>query len=245
MLATGGLSGDGTLDELRTHGAATGRLAAARALSVAHRIQARTARARAVEGPEPDWAADDRLPLRRDFHPELFRSDTHGMIDFSEDVGSKDLLAAREGYTPSNWSNATNGRRWAAAGKLETANTGGVRRRRGAETSERWAPPFWPLPMLRSPVEPSLGGLVFEPVRVSPIQPGTSHGVRTILAGQLGPSRPLWRPCPRRAQCRSKSGINRCDSSRQTRSAGPTSPTAELLYTKSGRIWRWGRFATG
>ena len=186
VLAAGGLAGDGTLDELRAHGAATGRLAASRAAAVAHRLQARTARALPVEGPEPAWVPDERVPLGRDPHPELYRSDTHGMVDFSEDVSSKDLVAAaREGYDSvelaKRYTTATMG---PSQGKLETVNTvAAIAEARGETIAEVgttvWRPPYAPLTL------GALAGRNFEPVRVSSIQPWhEANGVRTILAGQ-------------------------------------------------------------
>ncbi len=186
VLATGGLAGDGSLDELRAHGAATGRLAAQRAAAVAHRLQARTARALEVTGEEPDWAADERTPLGRSPHPELYRSDTHGMIDLSEDVGSKDLVAAaREGYDSvelaKRYTTATMG---SAQGKLETVNTvAAIAEARGETIAQVgttvWRPPYAPLTL------GALAGRVFEPVRVSSIHPWhEANGVHTILAGQ-------------------------------------------------------------
>ena len=186
VLATGGLAGDGKLDELRAHGAATGRLAAQRAAAVAHRYQALTARARPVTGDEPAWAPDERTPLGRDPHPELYRSDTHGMVDFSEDVGSKDLVAAaREGYDSvelaKRYTTATMG---SAQGKLETVNTvAAIAEARGETIAQVgttvWRPPYAPLTL------GALAGRVFEPVRVSSIHPWhEANGVHTILAGQ-------------------------------------------------------------
>ena len=186
VLATGGLAGDGSLDELRAHGAATGQLAAQRAAAVAHRFQARTARALAVTGDEPAWAADERAPLGRDHHPELYRSDTHGMVDLSEDVGSKDLVAAaREGYDSvelaKRYTTATMG---SAQGKLETVNTvAAIAEARGETIAQVgttvWRPPYAPLTL------GALAGRVFEPVRVSSIHPWhEANGVRTIQAGQ-------------------------------------------------------------
>ncbi len=186
VLATGGLAGDGSLDELRSHGAATGRLAAARAAAVAHRYQALTARACPVKGPEPAWASDERPTLGRDPHPELHRSTTHGIVDFSEDVGSKDLTAAaREGYDSvelvKRYTTATMG---PSQGKLSTVNTVAVLAEARGDTiadvgTTVWRPPYAPVTL------GALAGRVFEPVRVSPIQPWhEANGVRTILAGQ-------------------------------------------------------------
>ncbi|MCP4084820.1 MAG: FAD-dependent oxidoreductase [Actinomycetia bacterium] len=186
VLATGGISGDGTLDELVDHGRATGRLAAERAGVVAHRLRTLTTRSRPVEDPEPPWPGDHRLPLTRDPHPELFRSSTHGLVDFSEDISSKDLMAAAsEGYDSvelvKRFTTATMG---PAQGKLETVNTVAVlAEARGESIAEVgttvWRPPFAPITL------GALAGRVFEPTRVSSIQPWHNrHGATAILAGQ-------------------------------------------------------------
>lgn len=186
VLTAGGIAGDGNIDELIAHAAATGRLAAARAAAVAHRLQAATARAVAVEEAEPDWPADERPALPRDQHPALFRSTTHGIVDFSEDIGSKDLVAAaHEGYDSvellKRYTTATMG---PAQGKLETVNTVAVLAEARNETIEQvgttvWRPPYAPITL------GALGGRVFEPVRVSSIQPWhEANGATPILAGQ-------------------------------------------------------------
>ena len=186
VLATGGIAGDGSLDQLRSHGAATGRLAAARAATVRHRLQACTTRALPVAGDEPAWAPDERVALGRDAHPELYRSDTHGMVDYSEDVGSKDLVAAtKEGYDSvelaKRYTTATMG---PSQGKLETVNTvAAIAEARGETIAEVgttvWRPPYAPLTL------GALAGRVFEPVRVSSIHPWhEANGVTTIQAGQ-------------------------------------------------------------
>ncbi len=185
VLSTGGIVGDGTAEELVAHGTATGRLAAARAAVTAHRLQAMTARAAPAVGDEPLWPEDERQALARNDHPELFRSTTHGIVDFSEDVGSKDLVAAAaEGYDSvellKRYTTATMG---PAQGKLETVNTVAVLAEARGETIEEvgttvWRPPYAPI---------SLGGLagrVFEPVRVSSIQPWhEANGAVPIVAG--------------------------------------------------------------
>ena len=186
VLATGGLAGDADLDGLRSHGAATGRLAAERAAAVRHRLQARTARAVPVEGDEPAWAPDEREPLGRDAHPELYRADTHGMVDMSEDISSKDLVAAaQEGYDSvelaKRYTTATMG---PAQGKLETVNTvAAIAEARGETIAEVgttvWRPPFAPVTL------GALAGRMFEPVRVSSIHPWhEANNVTTIQAGQ-------------------------------------------------------------
>ena len=186
VLATGGIAGDGTHEELVEHARQTGRLAAARAAAVRHRLQAGSTRAAPVSGPEPDLAADARTPLARAPHPELFRASTHGIVDFSEDIGSLDLLlAAAEGYDSvelaKRYTTATMG---PEQGKLETVNTVAVLAEARGETIAEvgttvWRPPYAPLTL------GVLGGRVFEPVRVSSIQPWhEANGVTPIIAGQ-------------------------------------------------------------
>ena len=185
VLTCGGIAGDGTIDQLIEHARATGRLAAQRAAAVSHRLQAHTARANPVAGTEPEWPSDDREPLGRDPHPALFQSTTNGIVDFSEDVGSKDLVsAAKEGYDSvellKRYTTATMG---PAQGKLETVNTVAILAAARGETIEEvgttvWRPPYAPI---------SLGGLagrVFNPHRVSAIHPWhETHGQVPILAG--------------------------------------------------------------
>lgn len=186
VLATGGIAGDGTRDELIEHGRATGALAAARAAVVRHRLQAATARARSVDGPEPEWPADARTPLPRTGHPELYRASTHGIVDYSEDVSSKDLYgAAAEGFDSvelvKRFTTATMG---PSQGKLETVNTVAVLAEARGETIAEvgttvWRPPYAPISL------GALGGRIFEPVRRSVIQPWhEAHGATPIVAGQ-------------------------------------------------------------
>ena len=190
VLATGGIAGDGSLDQLIEHARATGHLAATRARVVAHRLQAVTARAAPVNGDdlhrEPEWPADDRPSLPRHPHPALFRSTTHGIVDFSEDVGSKDLVdAAAEGYDSvellKRYTTATMG---PTQGKLETVNTVAILAEARQQTISEvgttvWRPPYAPITL------GALAGRGFEPVRVSSIQPWhEANGATPILAGQ-------------------------------------------------------------
>ncbi len=186
VLVTGGLAGDGTVDQLVEHGRETGTLAAARAAAVAHRLQASTARATPVDGAEPAMAADTRNPLGRDAHPELYRSTTHGIVDYSEDVGSKDLVSAtKEGYDSvellKRYTTATMG---PAQGKLETVNTVAVLAEARGETIAEvgttiWRPPYAPLTL------GALAGRIFEPERVSSVHSWhVANGAKPILAGQ-------------------------------------------------------------
>ena len=243
VLATGGLAGDGSLDELRAHGAATGQLAAQRAAAVAHRYQARTARALAVTGDEPAWAADERAPLGRDHHPELYRSDTHGMVDLSEDVGSKDLVAAaREGYDSvelaKRYTTATMG---SAQGKLETVNTvAAIAEARGETIAQVgttvWRPPYAPLTL------GALAGRAFEPVRVSSIHPWhEANGVRTIGAGQWIRPDHYGDPAGEVRNVRTNVGIIDVTPLGKLDLRGPDIPKLlNLLYTN-----KWSKLAVG
>ena len=160
VLAAGGLAGDGSLDELVEHGRAVGR------------------RAAHGEGAVPALGVRD--------HPALFRSRTHGIVDLSEDISSKDIeAAAREGYDSvelvKRYTTVTMG---AAQGKLETVNAvavlAGATGRSIAETgTTMWRPPYAPITL------GALAGRMFEPVRHSPIQPWhQARGAVPMVAGQ-------------------------------------------------------------
>ncbi|HEV8625747.1 MAG TPA: FAD-dependent oxidoreductase, partial [Acidimicrobiia bacterium] len=165
VLAAGGLAGDGSIDELLTHAEAVGRVAAERAAG------------EAVPAP---------APLPRAEHPALFRSTTHGLVDFSEDVSSKDLLAAaKEGYDSvellKRFTTVTMG---SAQGKLETVNAVVVLAEATGRTIDEtgttiWRPPYAPVSL------GALAGRQFEPVRYSPMQPWhEAHGATPLVAGQ-------------------------------------------------------------
>jgi sarcosine oxidase subunit alpha len=165
VLATGGIVGDGTVEELVAHGAATGALAAARA---------------------GFGSAGDVPPLKPDPHPTLFRGATHGFVDFPEDVSSKDVLgAAAEGYDSSElvkrYTTATMG---PTQGKLETVNTVAVLAEATGRSIEQlgttvWRPPYAPITL------GALAGRVSAPVRHSPMQSWhTAHGAVPLVAGE-------------------------------------------------------------
>jgi sarcosine oxidase, subunit alpha len=165
VLATGGVVGDGSLDELAAHGRAVGLAAAARAAG--------------REGPP--------IPaLVPDPHLALFRAKSHGFVDYSEDVSSKDIISAvQEGYDSAElakrYTTATMG---PAQGKLETINTVAVLAeatgRTVAETGTTvWRPPYVPVSL------GALAGRDHEPVRYSPMQPWhEAHGATPLVAGQ-------------------------------------------------------------
>jgi sarcosine oxidase, subunit alpha len=193
VLVTGGIAGDGGLAELTGHATATGILAARRAARIgrARSLAAPTrvppAGPDAPAGPEaaagPEAVRIPELPI--DPHPELFIGRTPGMVDFSEDVSSRDLEAAvAEGYDSAElakrFTTATMG---PVQGKLETVNVVAVvaasTGRSIAETgTTTWRPPYAPITL------GALAGPAFEPVRYSPMQPWhEAHGAVPLIAG--------------------------------------------------------------
>ena len=165
VVVAGGCAGDGSLDELLTHARAVGQLAAARA----------------GHGHAGPVAA-----LPRHAHPELFRGPTHGFVDWSEDVSSKDLMsAAKEGYDSielvKRYTTVTMG---SAQGKLETVNAVAVVAEALGQTmaetgTTMWRPPYVPITL------GALAGRIFEPIRFSPMQPWhEAHGAKPLVAGQ-------------------------------------------------------------
>lgn len=165
VLATGGLVGDGSLDELTAHGHATGQQAAHRATGGG------------AAGPVP------RLTPAP--HPDLFGGRTNGIVDFAEDVSAKDLRAAvAEGYDSielvKRYTTATMG---PTQGKLEAVNTIAVvaaaTGRSIAETGTTTArPPYTPVSL------GALAGRHYQPVRCSPMHSWhLSHGAAPLVAG--------------------------------------------------------------
>ncbi len=165
VFATGGIVGDGTTDELVAHGQAVGEAAAARARG---------------ERPAPV------PPLGVRPHPAMFRGPTHGFVDMSEDVTSKDIVAAAaEGYDSSElvkrFTTATMG---PSQGKLEVVNTVAVLGEAVGRNMEQlgttvWRPPYAPISL------GALAGRIFEPVRRSPMHAWhEAHGATPLVAGQ-------------------------------------------------------------
>jgi sarcosine oxidase subunit alpha len=165
VLATGGIVGEGSSEELIAHGRAIGALAAARA-----------GHGRGGEVPA----------LQPRSHPALFRASTHGFVDLSEDVTSKDILAAaREGYDSiellKRYTTVTMG---AEQGKLESVNTVALLAeatgRSIAETgTTTWRPPYVPISL------GALAGRPMNPVRCSPMQSWhEAKGAVPIVAGE-------------------------------------------------------------
>ncbi|MGD2101440.1 MAG: 2Fe-2S iron-sulfur cluster-binding protein [Acidimicrobiia bacterium] len=184
VMATGGIIGDGPTEELITHGSATGAEAARRAL----RLRATWQRA-APAGSELEEPDRDPVPLPElaaASHPEMYRSSTHGFVDFSEDVTSKDLVsAAKEGYDSLELAKRyTTVGMGPVQGKVEAVNAlavhseaVGARLTDGATTT--WRPPYGPVKL------GTLAGRQYEPVRYSTIQPWhEANGAKPLVAGQ-------------------------------------------------------------
>jgi sarcosine oxidase subunit alpha len=182
VLATGGIAGDGTLEELTGHATATGTEAARRAAAIG---RARLTASSAHPGSGPP--SHENLPvLPVDAHPELFIGRTNGFVDFSEDVSAEDLRAAvAEGYDSvelaKRFTTTTMG---PLQGKLEAVNavavvasaTGSSIAETGTTT---WRPPYAPVSL------GALAGPSFEPVRYSPMQPWhEAHGAVPLVAGE-------------------------------------------------------------
>jgi sarcosine oxidase, subunit alpha len=184
VLATGGIVGDGTTTQLVDHGTATGREAARRALMVKAFWQNNVPAAERMKVPKTKSV--DIPELGHDPHPEMFRSSTHGIVDFSEDVTSKDLIAAaNEGYDTLELAKRyTTVGMGPIQGKVEAVNAlaihgeaTGTSLREGSTTT--WRPPYSPVRL------GTLAGRKYEPVRYSTIQPWhDARGAKPLVAGQ-------------------------------------------------------------
>ncbi len=182
VLPAGGVVGDGTVDELVAHAEAVGREAARRAEVVA---RTRWGTVRDLDSSAGGTRPVGMPSLPVDTHPELFHGPTHGIVDFSEDVSSKDLLTAvEEGYSSAElakrYTTATMG---PAQGKLETVNVVAILAEATGRTipqtgTTTWRPPYAPVTL------GALAGRHREPVRHSPMQ--TWHernGAVPLIAG--------------------------------------------------------------
>jgi sarcosine oxidase subunit alpha len=186
VMVAGSIAGDGSTAELIDHATATGREAARRALSIGRTWQASRPWAATPVEVSQELPPVSITPLPRLPHPALYRSSTHGMVDFSEDVSSKDILAARaEGYDSvelvKRYTTVTMGPN---QGKLETVNAVATLAEARGETIEQvgttvWRPPYAPITL------GALGGRSWDPVRHSPMQPWhEANGAAPLVAGQ-------------------------------------------------------------
>ena len=185
VLATGGIVGDGTLEELVAHGRAVGAEAARRAVSLAQTWAIATPRATPTGTELPVEPAPVPLLLPKP-HPEMFRGSTDGFVDFSEDIRGKDLASAvAEGYDSielsKRYTTATMG---PIQGKLEVVNavamqaavTGSTIAETGTTT---WRPPYAPITL------GALAGAGEDPIRRSPLDEWhDANGVSRVVAGQ-------------------------------------------------------------
>lgn len=185
VYAAGGIAGDGTAQELIDHGSAVGARAAAHGLT--QRGQ-KIASAPTVSGDHNAVAQaelPDVTPLDVPQHPEVYRSSTHGYVDFSEDITSADLISAvEEGYDSAElvkrFTTVTMG---PLQGKIELMNfiaiiaeaTGKTIAETGTTT---WRPMYAPVTL------GALAGRNYDPVRYSSIQPWhEAHGATPMVAG--------------------------------------------------------------
>jgi len=184
VLATGGVVGDGSTEELVEHATAVGREAAHRASVV--KKEWFSAGPTANSRQSVDTSKVSIPDLEPAEHPELFRASTHGFVDYSEDVTSKDLFAAAaEGYDSMELAKRyTTVNMGPVQGKLEAVNAVAVH---GAaigasllETSTTtWRPPYIPVRL------GTLAGRRYEPVRYSVIQPWhEANGAVPLMAGE-------------------------------------------------------------
>jgi sarcosine oxidase subunit alpha len=184
VMATGGIVGDGTTSQHIAHGTATGAEAARRALMVKEfwQTNAPSGGPMKIRKTKPV----DIPGLGHEAHPEMFRASTHGFVDFSEDVTSKDLIsAAKEGYDSMELvKRYTTVGMGPVQGKVEAVNALAVHGEATGssllETSTTtWRPPYAPIRL------GTLAGRKYEPVRYSTIQPWhEAHEAKPLVAGQ-------------------------------------------------------------
>lgn len=183
VLATGGIIGDGAAEAIVAHGEAVGHEAARRAATLLRVWQAATP---AAGSPEPAPDAKPMAHLKPGDHLELYRAATHGVVDYSEDVSSQDLIAAvGEGYDSielaKRFTTATMG---PIQGKLEVANTVAIHAEAmgvgiGEVGTTTWRPPYAPVSL------GALAGPMFEPVRYTAMQDWhEANGAAPLVAGQ-------------------------------------------------------------
>lgn len=184
VLATGGVVGDGTPEELIAHGTAVGAEAARRALVKRSAWRNATPGATSNDvtyGDEVEIPALDPAP-----HEEMFRAATHGFVDFSEDVTSKDIAsAAHEGYDSIELAKRyTTAGMGPVQGKLEAVNALATHAEATGEdllgsATTTWRPPYAPIRL------GTLAGRQYEPVRRSPMQEWhEENGATPLVAGQ-------------------------------------------------------------
>lgn len=186
VYAAGGIAGDGDVQQLRDHGASVGSRAAAHALTERGRLIASVPTVPGQLDAVAEAELPDITPLPTPEHPEVYRSSTHGYVDYSEDITSTDLISAvNEGYDSAElvkrFTTVTMG---PLQGKIELMNfiaivaeaTGKTIAETGTTT---WRPMYAPVTL------GALAGRNYDPVRYSSIQPWhEAHGAKPMVAGQ-------------------------------------------------------------
>ena len=227
VMVAGALAGDGTTAELVAHGSAVGTTAAAQA---GHG----TASHVPVQVPV----------LARRQHPELYRSSTHGIVDYSEDVSSKDLFAAKkEGYDSielvKRYTTVTMG---PSQGKLESVNAVAIMAEAHGVSDFNeigttvWRPPYVPITL------GALGGRGFENTRYSPMQPWhEAHHAKPLVAGDWIRPEHYGDPASEVTNVRTNVGIIDVTPLGKLDLRGPDVPKLlNLLYVN-----KWSKLAVG
>lgn len=223
VVVAGALAGDGSTAELIAHGTAVGATAAARA-------------GHGSEVPVP--------ALARVAHPELYRSTTHGFVDYSEDVSSKDMFAAKkEGYDSielvKRYTTVTMG---PSQGKLESVNAVAIMAEAHGVTDLNeigttvWRPPYVPITL------GALGGRGFENTRFSPMQSWhEQHNAKPLVAGDWIRPEHYGDAAAEVAKVRDKVGIIDVTPLGKLDLRGPDVPKLlNLLYVN-----KWSKLAIG
>lgn len=186
VYAAGGIAGDGDTQQLCDHGSDVGARAAAYALTERGRMIASTP----TVPDQLDDIAEAELPavtpLAVPEHPEVYRSSTHGYVDFSEDITSDDLESAvNEGYDTielvKRFTTVTMG---PLQGKIELMNFIAIVAEATGKTIAEIGTTTW-RPMYAPVTLGALAGRKYDPVRYSSIQPWhEAHGATPLVAGQ-------------------------------------------------------------
>lgn len=186
VYAAGGIAGDGDVQQLRDHGASVGARAAAHALTERGRMIASTPTVPGQLDAVAEAELPDITPLAVPEHPEVYRSSTHGYVDYSEDITSTDLISAvNEGYDSAElvkrFTTVTMG---PLQGKIELMNFIAVVAEATGKTIAETGTTTW-RPMYAPVTLGALAGRNYDPVRYSSVQPWhEAHGAKPMVAGQ-------------------------------------------------------------
>ena len=250
VLVTGGIAGDGSLEELTAHGSGhrrRGRPPRRRRSPGPARCAAPTRGDRPGDSPagQPAAAAGQSPRCRWTRTRSCSSASTHGIVDFSEDVSSKDLTAAvAEGFDSApSWPSASRPRPW---GRCRASWRPSTRSPSWpappAARSPRPAPP--PGARRTSPV--TLGALAGQAVRAGALlaDAALARGARRRAAdrGGLDPAGPLRRRRrPRRGTSARTSASSTSPRSASSTCAAPTfRKLLNLLYVN-----KWSKLEIG